>query len=277
MKTKGSSPTQNSLFESTPLQKPSLPGAVFGSSGSWIGCAGWSIPTGQADAFAAAGSHLERYASRFLAVEINSSFYRPHRPQTYARWAVSVPEHFRFAVKVPRSITHENRLRDSTALLDRFLSEIAELGAKLGPLLVQLPPSLAYDAAVAPGFFALLRERFAGQVVCEPRHRSWFTIEAEEIMRQFEVARVTADPAPVPGVGTPGVSTPGGWDGLIYYRLHGSPQIYYSGYSAPFLSTIASELRDAIARAVPVWCIFDNTAVGAATQNALQLLEELAL
>src|SRR5258708_2979797 len=97
-----------------------------------VGCAGWSIPKKQAHHFPGAGSHLERYAGRFNAVEINSSFYRPHRPTTYARWADSVPAGFRFAVKVPREITHERRLVDAAEGLDRFLAEACALGDRLG-------------------------------------------------------------------------------------------------------------------------------------------------
>lgn len=237
-----------------------------------IGCAGWSIFAAHAQSFASSGSHLERYASRFSAVEINSSFYRPHRPQTYARWAASVPPHFRFAVKVPRTITHEHRLRDATDLLDRFLNEVVELGSKLGPLLVQLPPSLAFDSDTAFVFFSLFRERFAGQIVCEPRHRSWFAADAEALVKSFQVARVAADPAPVPEA-----DKAGGWDGLIYYRLHGSPQVYYSEYSPEFLDALTAKLQGIAERSVPAWCIFDNTAAGAATQNALQVIENLAL
>ena len=111
-----------------------------------IGTAGWSVPSGFGDG----GSQLQRYAARFSCVEINSSFYRPHRPQTYARWAASVPAGFRFAVKAPRTITHDARLREPRALLQPFLEEIGALGATLGPLLIQLPPSLAFDAALAP-------------------------------------------------------------------------------------------------------------------------------
>src|SRR5262245_60578113 len=108
----------------------------------YVGVAGWSIPKPHAAAFPKTGSHLERYARRFNAVEINSSFYRPHRPATYARWAASVPPDFQFAVKVPREITHRRRLVDVADLLDQFLDECSELGEKLGPLLVQLPPGL---------------------------------------------------------------------------------------------------------------------------------------
>lgn len=236
-----------------------------------VGCAGWSIPRQYAAAFPADGTHLERYAQRFPAVEINSSFYRPHRPATYARWAASVPESFQFAVKVPQEITHMRRLRDVADTLDRFLSETNALGSKLGPLLVQLPPSLRFDAAVAEAFFAALRARFSGSVVCEPRHASWFSAEAEALLATAQVARVAADPALLPVA-----AQPGGWSGLVYYRLHGSPEMYTSVYTAAKLDTLAQTLRPA-AQAAPTWCIFDNTALGAATANALDLCARLGV
>jgi uncharacterized protein YecE (DUF72 family) len=229
-----------------------------------IGTAAWSIPKDQAAAFPATGSHLERYGTVFNAVEINSSFYRPHRTVTYERWAASVPEDFRFAVKVPKTITHELRLRDAGALLDRFLSEVSGLGPKLGSLLVQLPPSLAFMPGIADRFLSDLRSRVAGSIVCEPRHASWFTQEIETLLEELRVSRVAADPAPVPSAGEPG-----GWRGLSYYRLHGSPKIYYSAYSPEYLEGIAEQIvRDAGA-SIETWCIFDNTAAFAATADAL--------
>jgi len=181
-----------------------------------------------------------------------------------------VPEHFRFAVKVPRLITHERRLQDAREPLLRFLSEVAELGSRLGPLLVQLPPSLAFDEGVAASFFSLLRERFAGPVVCEPRHSSWFAPEAEQLLAKFEASRVAADPAPVPQA-----AVPGGWSRLAYYRLHGAPRVYYSAYSAAALEKLAVTLQVLAARSVAAWCIFDNTAAGAATSDALAVLKHL--
>ena len=83
-----------------------------------VGYAGWSIPRQYAEHFPEQGAHLERYAQRLTAVEINSSFYRPHRPATYARWAAVVPEAFKFAVKVPKEITHTRRLRDVAVPLE---------------------------------------------------------------------------------------------------------------------------------------------------------------
>lgn len=236
----------------------------------YVGCAGWSIPGQFADQFPAGGSHLERYARRFPAVEINSSFYRSHRPATYARWGASGPPGFRFAVKLPREITHTGRLKDP-APLDGFLVETGELGEKLGPWLVQLPPRLPFDPQVAGAFFAALRERFGGEVVCEPRHPTWFAPEAEQMLAGFRVARAAADPAPHPLA-----AEPGAWNGLVYYRLHGSPRMYYSDYPPEYLDALAKKLLDAARRTPAVWCIFDNTAEGFATANALALLERLA-
>jgi uncharacterized protein YecE (DUF72 family) len=235
-----------------------------------IGCAGWSIPRQYAEYFPERGTHLERYAQRLSAVEINSSFYRPHRPATYIRWAESVPESFCFAVKAPQAITHKHRLRDTAELLDRFLSEIRALGAKLGPVLVQLPPSLRFDTSIAEAFFTSLRARFDGKVVCEPRHASWFTSAAERILTEARVARAAADPALVPEA-----VQPGGWPGLIYYRLHGSPEMYVSAYTDADLAKLTRALR-AAAPIAPTWCIFDNTTLGAATANALDLSARLS-
>ena len=111
-----------------------------------VGTAGWGISSA-ADAFGAGESALARYATRFAGVEINSSFHRPHRPTTWTRWAESVPADFRFAVKLPKTITHERKLADCADLAQRFLDEASGLGPKLALLLVQLPPKLAFDAA----------------------------------------------------------------------------------------------------------------------------------
>ncbi len=231
-----------------------------------VGCAGWSLPIEHSDRFPAAGTHLERYAACFPAVEINSSFYKPHRPATYARWATSVPEDFKFAVKVPKVATHDRRLVDVNDVLDRFLAEATQLGDKLGPLLVQLPPSLSFSASIADGFFASLRDRFNGDVVFEPRHASWFEPMADQLVTGYRIARVAADPALIPAA-----AAPGGWDGLVYYRLHGSPKVYYSAYADGYLAGLAETLTVS-ARTAEVWCIFDNTAEGAATANALDVL-----
>ncbi len=229
----------------------------------FVGTAGWSVPRAQADAFASEGSQLERYSARMNCVEINSSFYRAHRTQTYRRWAQSTPDDFRFAVKLPKQISHESRLVDSASLLRDFASGARGLGDKWAILLVQLPPSLAFNADVAQRFFEQVRDVYRGAVVCEPRHASWFEPEVDRLLKTAEVARVAADPSKWPGA-----AEPGGWKGVRYFRWHGSPKLYWSSYDEAWLKERAQALAGR-----ECWCIFDNTASGAALSNACQFLE----
>jgi uncharacterized protein YecE (DUF72 family) len=232
-----------------------------------VGTAGWTLPKDVRTQFDAEGSQLERYARRFSCVEINSSFYRPHRRATYERWSGSVPRTFRFALKIPKTITHERRFADVDALLARFLDETSGLGSKRDVLLVQLPPSFEYDAAIAEGFFALMRSSYEGRVACEPRHASWFDAGADALLRVFDIARVAADPPAASAS-----AEPGGSRSFTYRRLHGTPRIYYSAYDADAVVAIAASMR---ASSQPAWCVFDNTAAGAATANALALTDLL--
>jgi uncharacterized protein YecE (DUF72 family) len=239
----------------------------------YIGTAAWSIPREVDAEFAGDGQHLDRYARRFACVEINSSFYRPHQRETYVRWASQTPAHFRFAVKLPRAITHDARLRGARKPLEAFLDQAGGLGDRLGVLLVQLPPSQVFEARVARDFFKLLRESWAGPIACEPRHASWFEAGADQALASLQISRVAADP-----VRHPGAERPGGWLGpagdgagaLLYYRWHGSPRVYWSRYDDAWLARQAAALAEWPAGAVP-WVIFDNTAAGAATANALAL------
>jgi uncharacterized protein YecE (DUF72 family) len=236
------------------------------STGLRIGTAGWGLPRLWRDQFPPDGSYLERYAARFSAAEINSSFYRQHRRAVYERWASAVPASFRFAVKVPRAVTHDQQLVAADVLLEVFLDEVRGLGDRLGPLLVQLPPSLAFDAEQVDEFLGILRRLHTGAVACEPRHESWFAGPAGEMLRRHGVARVAADPARVPAA-----AAPGGDGRLVYYRLHGSPRMYYSDYEPSRLAVIAERLQAAREAGAETWCILDNTTLGAATGNALAL------
>ncbi|AKU21563.1 DUF72 domain-containing protein [Massilia sp. NR 4-1] len=226
-----------------------------------IGCASWSIPRQEAHAFPVAGSHLERYAQVFNCVEINSSFYRPHQRKTYERWAATAPDDFLFSVKLPRAITHDARLAGCEELLARFANEVDGLGTKLGCLLVQMAPSHAFDPTIANAFFHALRVRFSCLLACEGRHPSWFDASASNLLREQNIIHVIADP-PAGGTGPYKPTTD-----ACYIRLHGSPDIYYSAYSTERLHKIAAFMREQ----PQSWCIFDNTAAGAAIPNALGL------
>lgn len=265
------------LSEPPPVPHPAAPGRDPGDADPGrppgdirIGTAGWSVPAAMRDRFPAEGSHLERYAARFGAVEIDSSFYRSHRRSTYARWAASVPEPFRFAVKLPRAVTHERRLRDGADLLARFAEEVDGLGPKRGPVLVQLPPSLALDVAVAEDFFDACAAALGGGIACEPRHPSWFGAEGEALLLRHRVARVAADPAL-----SAAAARPGGWPGLAYARLHGSPTMYWSAYGAEAVAGHARAAETAAEAGAETWVIYDNTAAGAAPEDALTLLDRL--
>ncbi len=216
-----------------------------------------------AASFPTDGSHLERYARVFNAAEINSSFHRPHRRSTYERWAGAVPADFQFAVKLPKLITHELGLVGAREPLDTFLDEAGGLGRKLAVLLVQLAPSLSFSRRHAT-FFRMLRSRFARDIVCEPRHVSWFGEEAEDLLREYRIGRVAADP-----VRKGSTFAPGGARDIAYFRMHGSPRMYYSPYSEEALASLAAKLR--ASKAKRRWCLFDNTASGAAAGDALAL------
>ena len=228
-----------------------------------IGTAGWTIPRDAADRFPTEGTSLERYAARFSAAEINSSFHRPHRASTWAKWGDSVPDSFRFSAKLPKTITHKAKLVDCADLLTTFLAEVAGMGDKLAVLLVQLPPSLAFEPESVAALLLQLTDESSARIAIEPRHASWVEPDADALLIEHHAARVAADPAR-----DPQLARPGGWPGLAYWRLHGSPVIYRSSYADRI-----DEYADAITTnaAQESWCIFDNTASSAATSDALAL------
>ena len=238
----------------------------------FVGTAGWSVPQTSRDKFPETGTQLERYASALKAVEINSSFHRSHMADTYQRWAISVPDDFRFSVKLPKTITHVARLVGYEANLKRFIAEVSGLGPRLGCLLVQLPPSLEFDLAVAENFLVSLLAEAACPVVIEPRHRTWFAVDASRLLRTLGVSRVAADPAAVQSA-----AEPGGSSTVVYFRLHGSPNVYSSPYTASYLDGLAFRLRKYAKTNSPVWCMFDNTIKGEAAANALYLDTRVAL
>lgn len=244
-------------------------GAVLTDGSVFVGCAGWKLSREFWPGFDDEGTHLEKYASRLTAVEINSSFYRAHRPATYARWASSVSGEFRFSVKMPKSIIHENRLQHCEPLLDLFLAQCGELGSSLGCLLIQLPPSLSYEPKIADDFLAAIRARYSGYLVIEPRHESW--VNAQALLIDHQVAQAGVDPSRISND-----SVPNGWAGLRYWRLHGSPKIYYSAYQQDWLEQLALTVQSETENGIPTWCIFDNTARDAALGNALDFTRLLA-
>jgi uncharacterized protein YecE (DUF72 family) len=234
----------------------------------YIGTAGWTLPRDARGAFPAAASNLASYAQVFNGLEINSTFRKSHRKTTYARWAQSVPESFRFSVKVPKAISHVRGLVDARTAIHQFIDDIEPLHRKLGCILLQLPPSLGFDEAIADAFFADLRATYVGPVALEPRHASWTQSPAIALLQRYDCDVVWADPAVVP------LATRNK-PGFAYFRLHGWPHVYSSSYSEAFIADIAGRIS-ALPKGSDAWCIFDNTARGAAIPNAIAMQRRIA-
>ena len=233
-----------------------------------VGIAGWATPPVHRIDRQPGHSQLKYYAEHFSCVEINSSFYRPHRACTYTRWREETPAHFLFSVKMPRVISHDARLRHAASEVSRFYEAIEHLQPKLGVVLIQLPPSLEFSASIVRSFFKKMPRLTGTAITCEPRHVSWFTRAADDALRNASVSRVATDPARHLGSGSPA-----GAPELAYFRWHGSPQMYYSKYTHAQLTAFLTQLK--ICAAKSVWCTFDNTARYAAWDDAFNFAQLL--
>ena len=138
----------------------------------------------------AAKDMLRYYAERFDTVEVNNTFYRLPNLTTLEGWATQVPEGFSFVLKTTKRITHDKRLGDVADSVDYFLRTSATLGPRLGPFLVQLPPTMKKDVARLRDFLALMPPRRAA---LEFRHTSWFDDEVYEVLRARGAAWCVAD------------------------------------------------------------------------------------
>ncbi len=225
----------------------------------YAGTAAWNIPKIAAEHFPIEGSHLERYSLRLNAVEINSSFYKDHQAKSYKRWSQETPDNFRFSVKLNKRFTHECNLEIEEVDLMENLKAISELGEKWGVLLLQFPKSQDFNFDHMKIFYRTIRKVYTGPVVIEPRNMTWMSEASLSLIEQFNITKVIADPEKCPGE----------LKGEIkYYRLHGSPEIYKSNYDDDYLKQLYEELNRAT---TDVWCIFDNTTFGYATNNAVTI------
>lgn len=228
----------------------------------YSGTAAWTIPKIAAEHFPSEGSHLERYFSRLNCVEINSSFYKDHQPKSYKKWADATPENFRFSVKLNKRFTHECGLEIDEIDLMENLTGISELGEKFGVLLLQFPKSQDFHFDHMKTFYRTIRKVFKGPVALEARNMTWMNEDSIELIKQYNISKVTADPEKCP------VDLP---SQIKYYRLHGSPDIYKSDYDEEFLNNLYDEMESAT---TDVWCIFDNTTFGYATLNAITIKDK---
>jgi uncharacterized protein YecE (DUF72 family) len=144
------------------------------------GTAGWSLPIKPKEP----GSHLHHYSRTLRCVEINSTFYRPHRAATWARWATETPRDFRFSIKAPKAVTHEAKLRNTEPLLKAFFEQIVPICEKAGPILFQLPPSLAFDSSLADFYERSTEERLRSSLVMRRGLLRRWTLFSSDIRSQ---------------------------------------------------------------------------------------------
>lgn len=236
-----------------------------------IGTSGWSYnhwsgtfyPEGMKPS-----RYLEFYITQFNCVELNASFYRLPSIKTVESWARRTPPSFRFCVKMNRFITHRKRLIDIAEPLERYLTVFKPLSDRLGPHLVQLPPSLRFDSHVVEAFLELLgSHRKRADFALEARHESWFQPDALSVLRKYDIAGVLADS----GGNFPG--TERCISSTVYLRFHGPRGLYYSRYSIDELSVYARKIVKWLAEDRDVWIFFNNDVHGHAIHNAYELEE----
>ncbi len=272
-----------------------------------VGISGWRYPAWRGSFYPAdlpQRRELAYAATHMNSVEINGSFYSLQRPEYYARWAAEAPGGFVFGVKGPRFITHMKKLAGvGTPLANFFASGVLALGAKLGPVLWQLPPTLGFDAGRLDAFFALLprTQAEAAQVAAghddtvrdrallttatpdlpvrhalEVRHATFAAAAADgrllDVLRRYEIALVTAD-------------TAGKWPWLdhltsphlAYARLHGDAELYVSGYDDDALDVWAERVRGWARSGREVYVYFDNDVKVRAPFDAMAFAARLGI
>jgi len=229
----------------------------------YIGTSGWSYPHWHDNFYLGIrrDQWLQHYSHRFRAVEINASFYRHPSSRTLQKWHDTTPDDFRFALKGHRFITHNKKLRDPHAAIQRERDHMALLGEKLNAVLWQLPATLAINTDRLVQFIIALQQWANVRHVIEFRHPSWFCADVEEILRHHDVTSCISDAADWPA-----------WTAVtsevVYIRLHGHNQTYASSYSPGELEKWAKRIRHWHARDMTVHIYFDNDANGAAPHDA---------
>jgi len=252
----------------TPKKRSAASGTV------WIGTSGWMYRHWANDVFYPRDvkqiDWLSYFAQHFRTVELNASFYRLPQPQAVTRWKTVAPAGFVFAVKCWRRITHLRRLnRQCADDLRLFLERMQPLGAHLGPILVQIPPSMHADLELLRGFLEMVPRRLgrkALRVALEVRHESWLRPETMRLLDEFGVSLVMAD---WPGCDVRETNEAP----FVYIRRHGPGKRYESCYSEEHLQADAERIGRFAQQGRDVYVYFNNDVAGHAVRNAARLIE----
>jgi uncharacterized protein YecE (DUF72 family) len=231
----------------------------------YIGTSGWQYADWRGRFYPAGTPQrrwLEHYASRFATVEVNNAFYRLPERDTFASWRDRTPDDFVLAVKMSRYLTHIKRLRDPAEPVARFLDRAAGLGDKLGPVLLQLPPTLRADLPALAATLARFPE--AVQVAVEPRHDSWWTDDLRALLTRHNAALCWADRGSRPL--TPLWRTAD----FGYLRMHEGRAKPWPRYGRAALGSWLDRIGEHLA-GVPTYVFFNNDPGGAAITDATAL------
>jgi len=238
----------------------------------WIGTSGWTYPHWKEVFYPkglASKDYLRFYAGRFRTTEINHTFYHVPRLETFRNWSEQVPEGFQFAVKVHRSITHVKRFQDVEKIWMDFVNSALKLEEKLGPLLLQFPPSFRCNPGLIENFLAAHRcGQFAGlRLAFEFRHESWFEEPVAELLKDHGAALVIADSSRYPQAPLEATAR------FVYLRFHGPGALFASSYDEPELRAWSARIRQWQAEGLDVYAYFNNDVHGCAVRNGRRLHE----
>jgi uncharacterized protein YecE (DUF72 family) len=201
---------------------------------------------------------LEFYAQRFKTLELNNTFYHLPTENALKNWYEFTPPDFTFAVKASRYITHIKKLKDCAEEAHKFISRIAILKEKLGPILYQLPPGLHRDDDKLTDFLTILPHEL--KHVIEFRHESWFADEVYKILRKHHVGFCVFD---MPKLTSPIITTAD----FAYVRFHGSSSLYSSKYSDKEMADWAKQIKKLVKNLEAVYIYFNNDIRGYALEN----------
>ena len=199
---------------------------------------------------------LEHFAKAFQVVEVNNAFYRLPERSTFQQWRDRTPDDFRFAVKMSRYLTHIKRLKDPAEPVDRFISRAEALGDKLGPVLIQLPPTLRVDVVALDETLGRFPPHV--RVAVEPRHDSWWTDEVRDVLKRHGAALCWADRKSKPR--TPLWETAD----FGFLRMHEGRATPWPRYGRSALSG----WLDRLPKGRTAWVFFNNDPGGAAVTDA---------
>jgi uncharacterized protein YecE (DUF72 family) len=210
---------------------------------------------------------LKHYSQHFPCTEINNSFYHIPQRRFVEKWMNETPEHFLFCPKIYRGITHFRKLKNGEELLMGYWSRWEGFERRLGPFLIQLPPSLAFNADVVEEFYQLLKSGPELKYALEARHVSWFTDESLLLMHKYNIAFAIGDA----GKRFPYYETV--TSDTVFLRMHGREILYATLYTEEEMWEISRKVADWLKENLEVWVFFNNTMFGFALENARQMKE----